>query len=190
MIEITSIIPPSADRADQSAFASVEAALRFAFSQVDRGEPDSLAKHQPRRGGQSIFEDKVERAAWSGDIKRRIAHMPRERSAILVVRFAPRSFPCSCRRACCSGWSKNEAWHEAAAVLVDEVIVAGGAAHRSLRAGILKRWAIGEKLDIGVLADACGMHRNTAGKYNKVMRTWLDDTLRLALDDAYNALSS
>lgn len=194
MVDIESIVPVSSDATDGAAFSSVESALRFAYGNRYRGEPDSLAQHQKRiagRGGAPRFESDEERAAWAGVIRRRISTMHPSRHALLVVRFAPRAFPCSCRRACCSGWAKNDEWVEALATLVADSIVAvsGHVSNRQLRAGIVQRWAGASRVNIGILAEKCGVHRDTAGKQAKLIRRWLDQLERSALDEADLCLS-
>lgn len=186
MREIDAIVPESADRADRAAFSSVESALRFCFGNRYRGEPDSLAKHQKRIGARDErFEDSEERAAWAGDILRRIGPLGEERIAILVLKYAPRGFPCACRRPCCSGWQKNELWEEAFGTIVGRYdFETGTAVQRQLRAGILRRWVGTDRINIGILADKAGVHRNTAGKHAKAMRVWLDKLHREALDAA------
>lgn len=193
MTEFEAIIPASADETEGAAFRSLEAALRFAFGNRYRGEPDSLAQHQKRvigRGGAPRFDDPEERAAWAGVIRRRIETLDELQAAILLVRFAPRAFPCACRRACCSGWSRNEEWVEAAALITDRSIeaVPGTLSPRQLRAGIVRRWAGAERKNLGLLADQCGVHRNTAGTHAKAIRKWLEALLRKASDAAVLAL--
>ena len=192
MSEINSIIAPSADEAEHAAFRSIDAALRFAYGNCHRGEPDSLAKHAKSTGGEPRFEDADERAAWAGDIRRRIATLSDVRQAILIVRFAPRAFPCSCRRLCCSGWSRNEEWSEALSRVVEGSVqaVSGQISNRQLRAGIVRKWAGADRVNIGILADKSGMHRNTAGKQAHLIRKWLEQLNRAAMDDAALCLSS
>lgn len=183
--DIDAIIPASADEADRAAFRSVEAALRFAFGHR-RGQPDSLAKHQKReeRAG-SIFEDAEERAAWAGAIRRRISTMHPTRLALVVLKFAPRATPCACRRPCCSGWARNEEWTDACAYLVDQCIAAvpGQISNRQLRAGVVRKWA-GERVNLGILAERCDVHRNTAGKQGKAIFKWLAQLEHAALREA------
>ncbi len=194
MTDLETIVPVSSDATDGAAFSSVESALRFAFGNRHRGEPDSLAQHQKRiaaRGGSALFESDEERAAWAGVIRRRISTLHPSRHALLVVRFAPRAFPCACRRACCSGWARNEEWAEALATLVADsiVAVAGHVSNRQLRAGVIERWTGVKRVNIGILAEKCGVHRDTAGKQAKAIRKWLDQLERSALDEADLCLS-
>ncbi|MCC6596463.1 MAG: hypothetical protein IT477_08170, partial [Rhodanobacteraceae bacterium] len=95
MTDIDCIVAATADQSDSAAFRSVEAALRFAYGQRHRGEPDSLARHQKRETrGAPMFEDAEERAAWAGAIRRRLETLSPARRSVLVVRFAPRALPC------------------------------------------------------------------------------------------------
>lgn len=185
--EIDAIIPASADEAESAAFRSVEAALRFTFGNRHRGEPDSLARHQKRVGAAPRFADAEERAAWAGDIRRRVATMSDVLQATLIVRFAPRALPCACRRACCSGWARNGEWADAVGMLTERSIeaVAGMISNRQLRDGIVRRWSGAEKVNLGVLADRCAVHRNTAGKQAKLVRSWLEQRHRRALEEAH-----
>lgn len=188
---IETIIPTDAEDADQAAFKSLASALRFAMNNHHAADPGTLARFQVRtRPGSSIFEDKFERAAWAGDILRRISGLHPTRTAILYVRYAPRSFPCACRRPCCSGHRVNEEWQNALAVVVEAATqaVAGKLSHRQLRAGIVKRWAGAERINIGVLADKCGVHRNTAGEHAKLIKRWLDALLFAAETEAEQCL--
>lgn len=185
MTDIDAIVPASADAADRAAFRSVEAALRFAFG-YQRGQPDSLAKHQKREAGRApIFEDAEERAAWAGAIRRRISTMHPARLALVVLKFAPRATPCACRRPCCSGWARNEEWTDACAYLVDQCIAAvpGQISNRQLRAGVVRKWA-GERVNLGILAERCDVHRNTAGKQGKAIFKWLAQLEHAALREA------
>jgi len=190
---LESIIPASADEADGAAFRSVESALRFALGNRYRGEPDSLAQHQKRtgRGGAPRFETDEERSAMAGVIRRRISTLHPSRHALLIVRFAPRAFPCACRRACCSGWARNDEWAEALAALVADsiVAVAGHVSNRQLREGVIQRWAGVARVNVALLAEKCGVHRDTAGKQAKLIRKWLDQLERSALDEADLCLS-
>ena len=188
--DIDCIVAATADQSDSAAFRSVEAALRFAYGQRHRGEPDSLARHQKRETrGAPMFEDAEERAAWAGAIRRRLETLSPARRSVLVVRFAPRALPCSCRRPCCSGWAKNAEWTEACADLVELCIeaVAGQLANRQLRAGIVRKWS-GERVNLGILAERCDVHRNPAGKQAKLIRKWLDRLEHQALKEADQCL--
>lgn len=185
------IIPPSADRADEAIFGSVDSALRFAFSNHLRATPDSLAQHQKRtRRSAEIFESREERAAMAGVIRRRIGTLQSSHIAIVTVRYAPKATPCSCRRPCCSGWARNPEWMEAAGEIIERSVsaVPGTVSPRRLREGVVKRWSGAERVHIGLLADQCHVHRNTAGAHAKAIRKWLDALFRAASDAADLAL--
>lgn len=185
------IVPQSADDAADAVFRSVEAALRFAFGNRHRGSPDTLARYlKSAMGGAPRFDDEIERAAWAGDIRRRIDMVPPLSRALLITRFAPKAFPCACRRACCSGWRTNEEWANAAGEVTQRTpeAVPGTLLQRQLCRGVVLRWAKAEKVNIGLLADKCGVHRNTAGRQAKAITKWLDAGLSLAVERAHGAI--
>jgi hypothetical protein len=184
---IETIIPTSADDADRAAFKSLDSALRFAFGNQYRADPGTLARFQKRtHRGSEIFEDKLEAAAWAGDIRRRIGTVHPHRLAILFVKYAPRGFPCACRNACCSGWKANEEWRDAIGIVVEAAVLAvpGAMSNRQLRAGIVQKWSGADRVNLGVLAEKCGVHRNTAGTQTKAIRKWLDHLFHAAQDEA------
>lgn len=183
---IDSIIPTDADHSESAAFPSLDAALRFALGNHQRQKPGTLARFQKRTGKGSIFEDANERAAWAGTIRRRISLLHHDKIAILYVRYAPRSFPCACRRPCCSGWSANDEWVDALGMITQASIAAvpGTLSPRQLRVGIVRRWCGADKVNLGILADRCGVHRNTAGQHAKLIKRWLDKLLNDAEREA------
>lgn len=185
------IVPQSADDAADAVFRSVEAALRFAFGNRHRGSPDTLARYlKSAMGGAPRFDDEIERAAWAGDIRRRADMLPPLSRWLLIAKFAPKAFPCACRRACCSGWRINEEWAEAISEIVSRTPEAVPATllQRRLCQGVVKRWAGGDRVNIGLLADQCGVHRNTAGKQAKAITAWLSAGFTLAIERAHAAI--
>lgn len=184
---IETIIPSGATDESTAAFASLDSALRFAYANQYRQDAGTLARFQKRtHRSAGIFDDKIEAAAWAGDIRRRIGTIHPHRQAILIVRYAPRAHPCACRNGCCSGWRVNNEWRDAMGVLVEAAAqaVAGAITNRQLRAGIVGKWAGADKANLGLLAEKCGVHRNTAGQQAKAIRKWLDQLLFAAEGDA------
>lgn len=185
-MEIDALAPQVVgDRAAGALFETIEEALRFAFESAERGAGQgTLARLQKPRGGPSRFDDKAERVGTRGLIRRRIETLSTLHQAVLAVRFAPRSFPCSCRSECCSGRRRNREWAEAVGAVVDAAVAPTGVTKRNLLEGVVKRWCGAEKVNIGILADRCEVHRNTAGKLAKTITKWLSATELAALDRA------
>lgn len=197
LAEITTLIPDSADTADEARFHSTEAALRFAFSNsVHASSKDSLAQHIGPGNGEPT--DRLDNAAESGNIRRRIeAKLDDRQLQAVIAKFAPRAIPCSCRSPCCSGRRWNPEWAHAVRMLCEwseeatrEEVGENGRiiSHVLLREGAVRRWAGGEKIRIGELADRCGVHRDTAAKRAKVIERWLKSALHVALNQADLAL--
>ena len=169
------------DREAGALFDSIDGALRFAFGAADRGPAGTLGRLQKISGGPRLFDNREERLAVIGSIRRRIGTLAPLHQAMLVLRYAPSSFPCSCRSPCCSGRRRNDEWADAFGLIVTTASTACEVNRRALAEGAVRRWC-GDKTDIGRLADRCGVHRNTAGKHAKAAAKWLDATERAAID--------
>jgi hypothetical protein len=182
---MTQIVQLIGEREAGALFETIEDALRFAFESTERGAGQgTLARLQKPRGGPVVFDDRLERVGTRGVIRRRLETLSDLHQAILVARFAPRSFPCSCRSECCSGRRRNREWAEAVGAVVSAAGAATDVEKRGLVEGAVKRWCGAEKVDLGLLADRCGVHRNTAGKHAKAVTKWLHETELGALNQA------
>ena len=177
------LLPESAS--DDSLFRDAESAIRFALRNRDRSpQRDTLAQFQPRRGGSGRFEA-GEAGTQAAMILAALQGLSDARMAVLVLRFSPRSIPCTCRRACCRGYTAAPEWDEARALLAQDSVsqFSGILTQYRVRDGLIRRWA-GDKVDIGKLADACGVSRNTVSSHNKTVKTWLGAELDAAIKQA------
>lgn len=102
-------------------FTSAHDALTFAFNvsdqAYDRPMMNRLAAPSIGRGGLSGLEA----PGQAGMIRAEVKAMGKLAEAIIIARIAPRSTPCQCRSACCSGQKPNKEWTDAIATLSDHV---------------------------------------------------------------------
>lgn len=159
----------------ETLFKTPQAALTFAFhySMQQQGRPlaDRLASPAGRTGkGLSG----VDGAGQAGMIRREMKELSLLERAALVARFAPRSMPCNCRNACCAGYRINPEWDEAIRALEQGVLreLAGHVSHQRLRRKLVEE-VFGVKIVLKDLAEACGVHPNTAAAHRKIIRKWL-----------------
>jgi hypothetical protein len=94
--------------------------------------------------------------------------------ATLIARFAPRSIPCSCKRACCAGYTLNPEWDAAIRVLEQGAltVLSGHFSHYLLRRKIIEK-IFGEKVVLERVAEQCGAHKNTATAHGKIIKLWI-----------------
>ena len=90
--------------------------------------------------------------------------------AILIARIAPRSVPCHCRFACCSGQKPNKEWTNAISYLADYVrttALAGCTANGMLRREYVVRYFTrkDDRISLEALAEKHDIHRDTAGDH-------------------------
>lgn len=107
---------------EESLFTSAHGALVFAFNfsgqSYDRPAMNRLAT--PALGtGKGLVG--LDGAAQAGFIRAEVKAMGKLAEAIIIARIAPRSTPCQCRSACCSGQKPNKEWTDAIATLSDHV---------------------------------------------------------------------
>jgi len=170
-------------------FPDIETALRFGLRHGAQALfRDTLGRLQAT-GGRSEALTPDEKTAQAGLILRRLETLTSLDQALLTLRYSLRQRPCNCRRACCSGWAVDAGWDRARVYLVEASMEAfsGRIIHYRLRDGLVRKWA-GQKINVGELADACGVHRQTVGIHGKVMKDWLGGKARLAVARAEGLL--
>lgn len=111
-------------------------------------------------------------AAQAGMILAELLPLSEVFRTMLIARFAPRRSECACRSTCCSGYRENQDWSEAVAYLAQYALtqgLTGTISHLRLRQTLVRRFFGVKEGSLIAVAQACGIHRNTAGEYNKAV---------------------
>ncbi|RKE35277.1 hypothetical protein B0G76_1338 [Paraburkholderia sp. BL23I1N1] len=155
-------------------FRTPQDALIFAFNysmqRGDRSLTDRMAAPSPRTGKGLSGNDG---AAQAGMIRRELEELTDIERAVLVARFAPRSWPCACGRACCSGYTPNPEYLGAISLLTQAAMsaLAGRVVHYQLRRGLVEK-AAGAKVEIKALALKCEVSEKTAEAHWQLIKLW------------------
>lgn len=155
------------------AFETAAQAIRWALRTQPQQAGSTLASLMVRtsQGGM----DALERAGQAAMILRRLQELPERVRAILYARHAPRTVPCDCGRACCSGDARNEVWRDAVVLVAtyasDAIQTRGEGRHR-LRLALVARY-FGHADSITDIAERCGVSRRTATDENGLLVPWL-----------------
>lgn len=109
-------------------------------------------------------------AAQAGFIRAEVRALGKLGEAILFARIAPRTMPCHCRSACCSGLKPNREWTDAIAYLADHVrttALAGCTANGVLRREYVVRYFTRkeERMSLEALAEKHSIARNTVAAH-------------------------
>lgn len=88
-------------------FNSTHDALVFAYN--FRGSPRRVIFEMPQEGGLGGLDG----AAQAGLIRRKVKSLGALEEAIIIAKFAPRAWECSCGASCCKGSKVNFEWHGA-----------------------------------------------------------------------------
>lgn len=115
-------------------------------------------------------------AAQSGMILSRLARLTIHQQNVLIAKFAPRTWPCSCRAPCCSGRKRNDMWEQAISYLAQVAAaeaLPGCLSNNRLRVGIIKRIFGDKSVSLELLAERTGVHLNTAKNHSAAIKRWL-----------------
>ena len=121
-------------------------------------------------------------AAQAGMVRAEVQALGKLAEAILIARLAPRSQPCHCRQACCSGQKPNKEWTDAVAFLTDYVrntALAGCTANGIMRREYVVRYFTPKSARISLedLAEKYDVARNTVSAHAAKVATLLGGTL-------------
>ncbi|WP_321896020.1 hypothetical protein [Paraburkholderia heleia] len=156
-------------------FRTPQDALIFAFNysmqRQDRSLVDRLAAPSPRTGKGLSGNDG---AGQAGMIRSELEQLSELERAVLAARFAPKSWPCACRSACCSGHMPNPEYVAALRTLEQAALtqLAGHLSNYRLRVRLVEK-AVGAKVEINALAKECGVSEKTAAAHWKIIREWI-----------------
>ena len=160
---------------EQKLFRTPQDALIFAFNysmqRQDRSLVDRLASPSPRTGKGLSGNDG---AGQAGMIRRELEQLSDLHRAALVARFAPRSWPCNCGSACCSGYMANPEYVAALRALEQAAmpVLAGHLTHYRMRVRLVEK-AMGAKVELAALAKECGVNEKTASAHWRLIKEWL-----------------
>ncbi len=176
-------------------FDSAESALRFLFRQpLSSKQRDSLANLQQR--GESLGSRNWRDAALrppgtAGQLWDRLRPMSDAHMAVLILQYAPHSYPCDCARLCCARWAHNPERIAAVRYMNDRSAqaLAGSMSSYQLRDGYVRRWGRDKNVKLNRLAEKCGVHEDTASQQNRKVAAYLSDVYKHALAQAETLLS-
>lgn len=160
-------------------FTSAHAALVFAFNFsgqcYDRPMMNRLAAPAIGSGKGLVGLDG---AAQAGFIRAEVLSLGSLAEAILIARIAPRSMPCHCRQACCSGRKPNREWVMAVGHLAEQSrrsALSGCSANGIMRREYIARYftAKDQRISLEALAERYDVDRNTASAHYAKVSTWL-----------------
>lgn len=195
--DVTFVEPPSCDNqssqpepprqepdytGDPPPFRTAQAAIRFAVTR--EGSPSRpLASRMATRidvtSGRRDFVG-LDAAAQAGMILSVLESLGREKMSILIAETAPKTTPCHCRAACCSGRRANRYWRDAIATLAQETAkVFPPRVRYALRAELLvKLFSKGgsghASVTLKAVADDLEIDVDTVSKHHKAMVRWLN----------------
>lgn len=150
-------------------------ALIFAFNYSMQQQGRPLSDRLSAPGGRtSKGLSGNDGAAQAGMIWRELQDVAPLERAVLIARYAPRSLPCTCTNACCSGYRPNPEWNEAIRMLEQHALtlLAGRLSLYRLRRGLVEK-AIGVKHQINDLAKKCEVDEKTAAAHWKIIKEWI-----------------
>ncbi len=164
-------ITAAAVETEEPLFDTAHGALVFAFNfsgqSYDRPLMNRMAAPAIGTGKGLVGLDG---AAQAGFIRAEVASLGKLAEAILISRIAPRTTPCSCRSACCSGHRPNKEWQDAISYLADHMrntALAGCTAHGILRREYVTRYFTPKdrRVSIDMLAEKYDVVRNTVSAH-------------------------
>lgn len=160
---------------DEPLFHSAHSAMVFAFNfsgqSYDRPMMNRLAAPAV---GSGLGLVGLDGAAQAGIIRAEVSALGPLAEAILMARIAPRTIPCHCRSACCSGKRPNWEWTNAIALLADHVrqtAMHGCCSNGLMRRDYVERYFTrkGDRVSLEALAEKHDINRDTvSGHFARV----------------------
>ncbi|MGF6697633.1 hypothetical protein OKW38_002245 [Paraburkholderia sp. MM5496-R1] len=161
-------------------FKSTEAALRYAYAFSTEQYGRSAMAVMYARPGNGLGLGGLDGAGQAGMVRAEIDKLTPTQRAVLVVRYAPRELPCSCRRPCCSGHYQNGEWKAAIEDLVQHTapLFAGHVSNVRLRAALIRAAILRERPNHTALGKEFGVDRNTVAKHAGIIELAVVGTRR------------
>lgn len=176
----------------EAIFKSTDSALRYAyaFSTEQYGRSAMAVMYAPP--GRGLGLGGLDGAGQAGMIRSEIDKLTPTQRAVLVMRYAPRDLPCSCRRPCCSGHYQNGEWAAALQMLVQHTahLFAGQLANLRLRAELIHLAIARARPDYTALGKQFGVDRHTVAKHAAIIHLAVVGTrsARGEFDRAYDRI--
>jgi len=159
-------------------FASSHNALLFAFNFSHQAYEPPLMNRLAWGPTEGISKglsgtDGAGQAGMILDLLRKLTYA---QQFVLIVKFAPSTWPCQCRSQCCQGFKRNMDWEEAVnqlgLIAVTEVLT-GSISNRQLRNAMIKKSFGFDGMPISDIAKRCGVSERTAAGQHAQIRRWL-----------------
>lgn len=115
-------------------------------------------------------------SAQAGMILSRLSKLTVHQQNVLIAKFAPRTWPCSCRSSCCSGSKRNDMWEQAISYLAQVAAaeaLSGCLSNNRLRVAIVKRIFGDKTLTLEQMAEKTGVGEKTARNHAIAIKRWL-----------------
>ncbi|RDU99218.1 hypothetical protein [Trinickia dinghuensis] len=116
----------------------------------------------------------LEEARRAHAVEQELDQLTTVERAVIVARFALRSLPCHCGRACCAGHRPNPEWEAAIRDVTQAALVSlsGHLSHALVRRKLVEE-VFGVKVNLQQLADKASVNKNTVTAHRKIIRVWL-----------------
>lgn len=162
----------------ESIFQSSHHALMFAFNFSHQAYEPPLMNRLAwgPAAGLSKGLSGLDGAGQAGIILDLLSKLTFTQQYVLIVKYAPPTWPCHCRSQCCQGFKRNTDWEEAVnqlgLVAVTEVLT-GALSNRLLRNAMIKKSFGFDGAAISELAKRYGVSERTAAGQHAQIRRWL-----------------
>jgi hypothetical protein len=156
-----------------SAYDAIIFALNYSSQQVERPLMNRLSDGPRASSGLGMVG--TDGAAQAGFILQELRACGPLHEAILTAQYAPKSWPCSCHKACCSGHTPNRVREQAIRALIELATreLAGSLSHYRVRQRIIESFFGGPKVIFSTLADETGVHRETIAAHHAKLELWI-----------------
>ncbi|ADG20378.1 conserved hypothetical protein [Paraburkholderia atlantica] len=163
----------------EAVFNDAVHALRYAYSFNSQQYGKSLMARMYGPPGSGRGLSGIDGAGQAGFVLAEIEKIPLVQQAVLFVRYAPTSFPCSCGADCCSRQRPNKAWQAVVDWIAEHHVAAllpGCVRNVRLHRQLVRETLTGERSEYAALGKQYGVHAQTVAKHAGVIRTALVGT--------------
>lgn len=162
------------ERLFNSAYSAMVFAFNFAHQAYDPPVMNKLGWGPLNRISKGLSG--TAGAAQSGLILSRLTRLTIPQQNVVVAKFAPHTWPCSCRAPCCAGKKPNGEWEQAICdlgTIASHDCLDGCSPNRALREGIIRKIFGDNALTLEQLAVRTGVSERTAKSHSILIKRWL-----------------